>query len=116
MRPIYFKLLFLILLIEGSCEKNCDSYIDVYEGSKFKKGQEYILDIESGDYKKSETFWANMSRGKYEKLTTYCTAKDSILVKFTLDKRDTSFYISSKKTHRLLIGSYYDGTILIATD
>ena len=72
--------------------------------------------IEDGELEQSENFWIGMSRGKYKKIASYCCIKDSIKVKFTLDDSDTVFYISPKKTKRLLIGSYFDGSILVATD
>lgn len=110
------KVLALIAIAVVSCKSKCDQPIDVFEGASFKRGQKYVLEIGDGEMERSETFSFPMSRGKYEKIGTYCCPKDSAKVKFSLDTVDTIFYISPGKTKRLLVGSYSDGTILVATD
>lgn len=117
MRPIFrIKLLVLLIIATVSCKSKCDQSIDVFEGASFRKGQKYVLVIGEGEMERSENFWVAMSRGKYKKIGSYCCQEDSVKVRFSLDQSDTIFYISPIKTKRLLIGSYFDGAILVATD
>ena len=109
-------MLALFILLMSNCKPKCDASIDIYEGSRFQKGQRYSLSIENGELEKSQSFWAEMSRGTFQKLDSYCISKDSIKVQFTLDGRDTVFYVNRSKTKRLLVGSYFDGAIMVATD
>lgn len=110
------KLFVVIIIAAASCKPNCERSIDIFEGANFNKGQKYTLTIGDAELERSENFWTSMSRGKYKKVAGYCCKKDSVKVKFTLDNSDTVFYISAEKTKRLLVGSYFDGTILVATD
>jgi hypothetical protein len=116
MSPIFRLKLLAIIIAAVSCESKCDHPIDIFEGASFKKGQKYVLTIGEDELKRSENFLIGMSRGKYEKIGSYCCKKDSVKVQFTLGAHDTVFFISPKKTKRLLVGSYFDGNILVATD
>lgn len=112
---IQFQVIVLLVLL--GCKTECKNEIVIFEGLYFEKGQSYKLEIENGDLVKSETFSKTQIRGQnFNEIDSYCCKVDSCKVKFTLDSKDTVFYISPKKTRRLLIGSDINGNFSIATD
>jgi len=115
----YIKLLassLIVCTIVVSCGEHCKTKIIIYEGLYFEKGQSYRIEID-GQLIKSKSFARDEIRGQnFNVIENYCCNGDSCQVKFTLEKKDTLFYISPTKTKRLLVGSDINGDFSIATD
>lgn len=111
-----FVVLSLILVTLEACAPECKNEISIYEGLYFEKGQSYKIEIE-GILISAESFSRTEIKGQTLKIISkYCCQVDSCQVRFSLDNRDTVFYIAPAKTKRLLIGSDINGNFSVATD
>ncbi len=102
------------LMICSACSTPCKNEITIYQGVYFKKNQSFELLIDSKIIS-SQKFKEESHSNDYVEIEKYC-AKDSSKVKFTLDGRDTTFYLFPNRTKRLMIGSSIYGNFSIATD
>jgi|GEM_PF-6434114 hypothetical protein len=99
------------------CKGPCKNEISILEGLYFKKGQTYKIEIEDREFKNEEQFSRTEIRGQnFNEIGKYCCLKDSCKIKFSLDGKDTVFYISPLRTKRLMVGSDVYGNFSVATD
>ena len=105
----------LILLLCSCAQPTCENSIGIFEGPGFKSGQKYILNIEGKPVLK-QYFIFGHSEGKYIKRADYCCKSDSCLAVFTFERIDTSFYISSKRTTKVLLGCSMDNRPYVRTN
>ena len=104
-----------MLFIESTAD-TCDDKINIFVGQYWYEGQSYTLSIEDGQFEVSEKFLFDRLVSERKLKGEYCCSKDSCKVQFRFDQRDTTFFISPKKTRRLYVGSSIDKEFVVGTD
>ena len=88
------------------CNPPCPNTIEIYRGPVFKSGQSYSVKV-NDKLVLEESFLFSISTGKYVKKATCCCDLDSCKVTFTLDGKDTVFYVKPKFVDKFVVGSDY---------
>jgi hypothetical protein len=104
-----------LVLVLLACQKPCGSEIEIYRGPVFKSGQSYSVKIED-EVVVDESFLFGVSTGEYTWKADYCCHLDSCKVTFTLDDRDTVFYVNPSVIHKFIVGSDYRRRHSVATN
>ena len=104
------------LLFIAPATPDCGNKIEVYVTEFWQAGQSYSLNIDKSEFEITESFLFDKNIYNRKLRGEYCCTSDSCRVEFKLDNRDTTFFISPRRTKRLTVGSYGDGTILVGTD
>ena|SRR5688572_14374008 len=104
------------VLFIAPARPDCSDKIEVYVTEFWQAGQTYSLNIGKSEFAISESFLFDKNIYNRKLRGEYCCTSDSCRVEFKLDNKDTTFFISPRKTKRLTVGSYGDGTILVGTD
>lgn len=112
----FIKCIVLLVLISLSrCKPPCPKAIEIYRGPVFKSGQSYSVKV-NDELVLEESFLFSISTGKYVKKAACCCDLDSCKVTFTLDGKDTVFYVNPKFVNKFVVGSDYRRKHSIATN
>lgn len=85
-------------IMVGDLEMDKTMHIEISEKIKFEKQFSYYhVPVYDKDYI----------------LKNYCFYKDSFLIKLTLDKRDTIFFVNSKYVKKVYLGHFYNNDTLL---
>jgi hypothetical protein len=107
--------LLLGLILTYGCNSECKHEIEFYRGPSFNSGQHYIITVNDEEII-NESFLFGTSDGKYVKKKSYCCKNDSCAVKFTLDGKDTVFYLNPKEVYKVVVASDLKGRHFVATN
>ena len=103
------------LLFKG-VKTECGETTGIFVGQYWRAGQSYALEIENGDFKMSDEFIFDKPVSEEKPIGEYCCQLDSCSVRFTLDNKDTVFYIHPGTIKRLYVGSSIDKDFVVLTN
>lgn len=114
---IFFVAMLGIICFSCALRSSCDQpNLTLYRGISFPAESNVELKTAEGEKIISEYFALSYRRTDYVAIREFCCEQDSCKLIYSLNKRDTAFYITPSATKRLMIGSNSKGRLVVATD